>query len=107
MDGEIAIAVVAAASPGVHGESETALDVAGSLVAALMPVLLPSHEFVGDGELFAIGLGTRAGDIEIAADEVERVHLHFGGKVFDRRHGDERRLRMVGRAPGAGASLVG
>src|ERR1017187_8644307 len=107
MDGEIAVAVVAAASPGVHGEPETALDVSGSFVAALVPVLLPSHHFVGDGELFAIGLGARAGDVEIAGDELQRVHLQLSGQVFDGSHGDERGLGMIGCAPGTGASLVG
>src|ERR1035441_10360733 len=104
MDGEVAIAVVAATSPGVHGETKSALDIARSLVAALMPVLLPSHHPLGDGELFAIGLGARAGDFPVAADELQWIHLHLGSKVFDRRHGDKRRLGMIGRAPCTGAS---
>src|SRR5664279_1109667 len=107
MDGEVAIAVVAATSPGVHGETETALDWAWSFVAALMPVLLPSHEVVGDCELFAVGLGARACNVEISADELQWVEVHLGGQVFDCTHGDDRRLRMIGRTPGAGTSLIG
>ena len=55
MDGQIAIAGVAASAPGVNGQSEPRLHMCpAGLVAARMPVLLPAHQFVGDGELFAV-----------------------------------------------------
>ena len=59
MDGEIAIAVVAASAPGVQGEAESALDRPGRLIAARMPVLLPFHQLGGNRQLVAVDVGAR------------------------------------------------
>ena len=53
MDGEIAIAGVAASAPGVHGESEAARNVAGNILAARLPFVFPAHQVGGNGKLFA------------------------------------------------------
>ena len=76
--------------------------------AARLPVLLPAHQIGGDLELLLVdGLALAGRDRQVLAEEVERIHPQLGGEVLHDRHGEERRLRMVGRAPGARAGEVG
>src|SRR4029077_2301307 len=56
MDGEIAIAGVAASTPGVKREPHPARDISGNVLSARMPLFLPAHHFCGERELVAIDL---------------------------------------------------
>src|SRR5271157_403871 len=106
MNGEIAITVVTAAAPGVQGEAQPTLQRARRLVAPRMPVSLPLHQLSRDRELVAVSISALARELQIAGDEVVRIHLHLRGEIFDRAHGDDGRLRMIWGAPCASASLV-
>src|SRR5271157_3212493 len=107
MNGEIAVAVVTATAPGVHGEAKSTLDGPGGLVASRMPVLLPLHHLSRNRQFIAISVGALSGEFQVAGDQVHRVHVHLRRQILNRTHGDNGSLRMGWRAPGAGASLVG
>ena len=40
------------------------------------------------------------GDLQVLEPQLKRIHVELGGKIIQRAHGDDGRLRMVGSAPG-------
>src|SRR5437660_7654546 len=99
MDREIAVAAVATSAPGVKGNTYAAHRTARFVLPARMPLLFPAHQVGSDGQFFAINILARLGDVEILAEELDRVHVQLGGEIVQRTHGKNGSLRMVGSAP--------
>src|SRR5207244_13440236 len=99
MDREIAVAAVAAPAPRVKGNTYAAHHTARFVLAARMPLLFPAHQVGSDGQFFAINILARLGDVEILAEELDRVHVQLCGEIVQRTHGKYGRLRMVASAP--------
>src|SRR5262249_34167184 len=105
IDGGLALAVVAGAIPCGECYAES-LDIgSGARVTALVPLLLPVHQFGGFVELIGVGFGARR-EAQVLLEHLDRVHLEFGGEVFEGAVGKICGLRMVGRAPGARSAGV-
>src|SRR5207247_6968623 len=100
MNCEIAVAAVAASTPRVKGNTYAAHHTARFVLAARMPLLFPAHQVGSNGQFFPINILARLGDVEILDEEIDRVHVQFGGEFVKRTHGKNRSLRMVGSAPG-------
>src|SRR6058998_3769287 len=100
MNCEIAVAAVAASTPRVKGNTYAAHHTARFVLAARMPLLFPAHQVGSNGQFFAINILARLSDIEILAEELDRVHVQLGREIVQRTHGKNRSLRMVGSAPG-------
>src|SRR2546425_4161257 len=100
MDREIAVAAVAASAPRVKGNTYAAHHTARFVLAARMPLLFPAHQVGSNGQFFAINILARLGDVEILAEELDRVHVQLGGEIVERTHGKNGSLRMVRSAPG-------
>src|SRR2546430_17122776 len=99
MDREIAVAAVAAPAPRVKGNTYAAHHTARFVLAARMPLLFPAHQVGSNGQFFAINILARLGDVEILAEELDRVHVQLGGEIVQRTHGKNGSLRMVWSAP--------
>src|SRR5207247_6054999 len=69
------------------------------VLAARMPLLFPAHQVGSNRQFFAINILARLGDVEILAEELDRVHVQLGGEIVQRTHGKNGSLRMVGSAP--------
>src|SRR2546428_6789418 len=100
MDREIAVAAVAASTPRVKGNTYAAHHTARFVLAARMPLLFPAHQVGSNGQFFPINILARLGDVEILAEELDRVHVQLGGEIVERTHGKNGSLRMVRSAPG-------
>src|SRR5947208_6681353 len=99
MDREIAVAAVPASAPRIKSNTYAAHRTARLVLPAQMPVLFPAHKVGSDGHFFAINILARLGDVEILAEELDRVHVQLGGEIVQRTHGKNGSLRMVGSAP--------
>src|SRR5215469_2978971 len=100
MDREIAVTVVAAASPSVERQAQTLFYRTRSFVAARVPARLPAHDFVGYLQLFRVDFGSRLKQVDVLLYEVERVHVELAREIVKCAPCDNARLRMVGRPPG-------
>src|SRR3989454_9270016 len=100
MNCEVTVAGMAAPAPGVKGNTYAAHHTARFVLAARMPLLFPAHQVGSNGQFFAINILARLGDVEILAEELDRVHVQLGGEIVERTHGKNGSLRMVRSAPG-------
>src|SRR5437667_6405192 len=100
MNCEVTVAGMAATAPRVKGNTYAAHRTAKFVLPARMPLLFPAHQVGSDGQFFAINILARLGDVEILAEELDRVHVQLGGEIVQRTHGKNRSLRMAGSAPG-------
>src|SRR6266516_6013734 len=100
MDREIAVAAVPAYAPRVKGNTYAAHRTARFVLPARMPLLVPAHQVGSNGQFFAINILARLGDVEILAEELDRVHVQLGGEIVQRTNGKNRSMRLVGSAPG-------
>src|SRR2546428_8244683 len=100
MNCEVTVAGMAATAPGVKGNTYAAHYTARFVLPARMPLLLPAHQVRSNGQFFAINILTRLSDIEILAEEFNRVHVQLGREIVQRTHGKNGSLRMVRRPPG-------
>src|SRR5438093_10179070 len=100
MNCEVTVAGMAAPAPRVKGNTYAAHYTARFVLPARMPLLLPAHQVRSNGQFFAINILTRLSDIEILAEEFDRVHVQLGREIVQRTHGENGSLRMVGSAPG-------
>src|SRR5437879_12203122 len=99
MNCEVTVAGMAATAPRVKGNTYAAHRTARFVLPARMPLLFPAHQVGSDGQFFAINIPARLGDVEILAEELDRVHVQLGGEIVQRTHGKNGSLRMVGSAP--------
>src|SRR5207302_5784363 len=102
-----AIAGVPAAAPSVQRNSQAALDHAGGFVAARMPLLLPLNELGGLLQLGGVNLRQLSGHADVLEEHLHWIDAQPGGQVFERRHGDQAKLRVVWRTPSACRADVG
>src|SRR5437016_1241675 len=100
MNCEVTVAGMAATAPRVKGNTYAAHYTARFVLPARMPLLLPAHQIRSNGQFFAINILTRLSDIEILAEEFDRVHVQLGREIVQRTHGENGSLRMVRRPPG-------
>src|SRR5437667_176603 len=100
MNCEVTVAGMAAPAPRVKGNTNAAHHTARFVLAARMPLLFPAHQVGSNGQFFAINILARLGDVEILAEELDRVHVQLGGEIVERTHGKNGSLRMVRSAPG-------
>src|SRR2546426_781877 len=80
------------ALPGVNRKSESAFDglrAARSAFAARTPEFFPFNHLGGLHQFVAVDIGAGTGLIDILQEEVERIHLQFGGQIIKRRHRDQ------------------
>src|SRR5574340_548564 len=68
---------VPAPAPGVDGESQAVLEVAGRLVGTRVPAPLPAHQLVGLEQFLAID-GFPRRQPQVLQEEVERVQIELG-----------------------------
>ena len=102
VDHAAALALMAAAGPGVHGDAEAALDRTRATLPAGLPELLPFRQLGSFPELVAIEFDARFGRVlRVLEEDFERVEARPGRPVLHRRPGQIRGLLLVGRAPGA------
>src|SRR6266516_3790791 len=64
-------------------------------------------EFLGINFLSPTSEHLGIDELKVLQEKLELVHLQLGGHVCQSRHGEEAKLRMVWRAPGAGAAAIG
>src|SRR5690348_14104474 len=107
MDDNLAVTLVATSAPGVNREAEAALDVSGATLASRMPFGFPVHQPGSDGKFVAIDLGVVTSEVDVFEKEVHRVHVEFGGEVFQSAVGDRRHMGMIRSTPSArGADVI-
>src|SRR3989454_72052 len=90
----------------VEAETEAWLDVSGGPAPAGVPVLFPFDQLRGFLEFLTIIRRSSPRQVRVLHEELERVHVQLGRKVFEGRHRDQTRLRVVRGAPGARAPGV-
>src|SRR5213592_721534 len=95
MNCEVTVAGMAAPAPRVKGNTNAAHHTARFVLAARMPLLFPAHQVGSNGQFFAINILARLGDVEILAEELDRVHVQLGGEIVQRTHSKNGSLRMV------------
>src|SRR2546426_9298669 len=100
MNCEVTVAGMAAPAPRVKGNTNAAHHTARFVLAARMPLLFPAHQVGSNGQFFVINILARLGDVEILAEELDRVHVQLGGEIVERTHSKDGSLRMVRSAPG-------
>src|SRR5262249_46837989 len=105
-DAELAVAVMSAAAPCVDGKAEAARSRA-RLLSAWTPVFLPADQVSSHEQLVMVDLRARSDQIQVLQHEIHWVHVELGRGIFQRAHGDQAALRMVGRTPRACRTNVG
>src|SRR5437879_1859498 len=100
MNCEVTCAVMRAPAPRGQGNPNAAHHTARFVLAARMPLLFPAIQVWSNGLFFAINILGRVGDVEVLAEELDRVHVQLGGEIVERTHGKNGSLRMVRSAPG-------
>src|SRR5208337_709861 len=108
MDGEIAVAGMAASSPGMERQSDAAYYARAPRrdLPPRMPFLFPLHQLGGDGKLFAVSILALLGQVKVLAEEFHRIHVQLGRQVVQSAHRKDGGLRMVGCTPGARRAYV-
>src|SRR5205823_13506516 len=99
MNCEVTVAGMAATAPRVKGNTYAAHYTARFVLPARMARLLQAHQVKSNGQFFAINILTRLSDIEILAEEFDRVHVQLGRKIVQPTPGENGSLRMVRRPP--------
>src|SRR6184192_2213179 len=80
MNCEVTVAGMAAPAPRVKGNTNAAHHTARFVLPARMPLLFPAHQVGSNGQFFAINILARLGDVEILAEELDRVHVSLAAR---------------------------
>src|SRR6185437_4253353 len=102
----LAVAIVAASSPGMDGETHAALVYARTLPAR-MPGALPADEISRDLQLVAVNIRARGRESDVPQHKIQRIHVELGSSILKGAHGNEAALRMVWRSPCARWANIG
>src|SRR5580692_5931060 len=82
MDGQIAIADMAASTPSVNREPEPASHASRNILAARTPLLFPPHQVRSDCQFVAIDIATRSGNFKVLQPEIKRIHVELGCEII-------------------------